>query len=362
MKGLDKILALFYSDENNHVFDTVKYHKDFSTDQIKKIQTLPFKFLGPVFFSDAAPQTKNWIIDLVETSLTLDQNKISNPDILQTCFLLNSSKKFQEGLTNLFCLVASPFTENIELINKKMRSYIHPSILQGKMVNESLYGEKFNYHDFMKDELRRGINLLEFSLGKTRRTAWRFKKKYYCVGLIKRSYKEGEKLSELYTFDTDYLYKKLVLDFIPSFYIMCILPDFYEKSFSETLKLFEKKKIEPHIRMIKIHQEEKEVLYLEENKTRRNAILSYGVILIPETKEKEYLKETAVFVPTEEIDKIPKQLSFFKKALRDLLDEKRELIDTLRKFNPNINPVEPWPIHSEKNLEDIQKELDVLSI
>ncbi|TXT58194.1 MAG: hypothetical protein BAJALOKI2v1_420016 [Promethearchaeota archaeon] len=359
MKDIDKVLALFYSDENNLVFDTIKYNRQFSKEQIHKIESLPFRFLGPVFFKETNPYTKNWIINLVESSITLNQDELSSPDIIQSCFLLNSSKIYGEELTNLFCLVVSPFTENIELIESKMKDYIHPSILQGRRVKEHIHGEEFDYKTFIGDELRRGINLVEFSLGTPRKQQWRLKKKYFCVGVIKRTNIDGKKYSELYTIDTDYIYKELVLDYIPSFYIMSILPDYYEKSMNEALEVFEKTTVKPHIQIIKIHQRKKVVLYLEEYKTNKNDKTSYGVILIPEAKKIQYLKETSVFVPQEKIYEIPKELSFYKKALRQLLDDEGEFIDTLRKFNPNINPVDSWPINSEENLEEIQEVLDI---
>ncbi|MBD3197905.1 MAG: hypothetical protein GF317_22830 [Candidatus Lokiarchaeota archaeon] len=359
MKGIDKIIALFYSDENNLVFDKVKNISELNEDEKIQLKSLPFKYLGPVFFSGANPQTKNWIIDLVESTLTLKQEKTKSPDMIQSFFLLNSSIRYKKKVTNLFCLVGSPYNEDRDVIYKKMNNYIHPSIIQGKLINESIYGEDLDYREFVLDELDRGINLIEHSLGSQIKSRWKLQKKYFCVGFIKRSYDGNTKSSELYTFDTNYLYKDLVLDFIPSFYIMCILPDYYESRIDETLKLFGKHTINPHISTIKIHQKEKEVLYMEEYKMEKEEKISYGVILIPESKKIEYLKETSVFVPEEDIDRIPKNLSFFKKAQRQLLNGKREIYETILEFNPNINPVEPWPINSEESLKNIQIELDV---
>ena len=77
-------------------------------------------------------------------------------DVIQSFFNLNSSMETKEGiLTNLFALIGSPYTEDIKDIYGRMVDYIHPSINQGKIINEKLKTEGYRFDKFIMDEFNR---------------------------------------------------------------------------------------------------------------------------------------------------------------------------------------------------------------
>lgn len=123
---------------------------------------------------------------------------------------------------------------------------------------------------------------------------------------------------------------------------MSILPDYYEHLISETLELYNKKGLYPNIRMIKLSYEDRKVVYLEEYIFEEEIFKSYGVILVQSkgTSKEEY-----------------KNLSFFKKILRQILDQNKILKDTLKLINPNFTH-ERWGAISNEELERIGKILD----
>ncbi|MFX1567440.1 MAG: hypothetical protein ACFFCV_03630 [Promethearchaeota archaeon] len=341
MKAEDIILGLFYADEDNLVFDNIKFSENFSDMQINDIKMLSFRFLGPVFLTAASGLGNNWKIEFIEASLSLHEEKIDEVDILQSFFTLNSSIETQYGTTNLFALISTPYTEDTKLIYDEISKYIHPSIIQGKIVNENLVGSRFDFTRFIDSELERGINLIEYSLGASRKSYWEKEQRYYCIGLIERKMGEDFSISNLYTVDKDDPLRKEFLEYIPSYYVIAILPNYYENRISETLEVYNKKGIHPNIRRIKLKYGEKKVFYLEEYMIESGVTKSYGVILIQ---------------PYGEIEE-NKKISFYKKNLRLLLDGNKDLKQTLNILNPHILS-ERWGAISAEDLEKIGSILD----
>ncbi len=326
MKAEDIILGLFYADEDNLVFDLIKFSEKFNDMKINDIKMLSYRFLGPVFLTAAADIGHNWVIESIEASLSLHDANVEDLDVLQSFFTLNSSIETEDGTTNLFALISTPYTEDTKLISDEISKYIHPSIIQGKIVNENLLGDRFDFTRFIDSELERGINLIEYSLGASRKAHWEEEQRYYyCVGLIERKTGENLRISNLYTFNKDDPLRKSFLDYIPSYYVMAILPDYYEHLISETLEIYNKKGIHPNIKRIKLNFGDKNVVYLEEYIIENEVTKSYGVILIQQNEE------------TNE----NKNLSFYKKNLRLLLDGNRNLKDVLKLINPHLK-FERW--------------------
>ena len=86
---------------------------------------------------------------------------------------------------------------------------------------------------------------------------------------------------------------------------------------------------------------EKKVIYLEEFVVEESIKKSYGAILIPE-------------VPTVGDGK---NLSFFKRNLRIVLDTRKELRYILFTINENF-VFESWPTESEEDLDNLKKCFD----
>ena len=335
------ILALFFADEDNLVYDCIKFTENFDEAKRDELKMLSFKFLGPVFLTAASGFESNWKIEFIESSLYLFQSQISEADVIQSFFTLNSSIKTQEGITNLFALISTPFTEDVKLIHDEIKGYIHPSINQGKIVNENLLGSRFKFARFIRNELNRGIKLIEYSLGSSRKMYWEEGQRYYCVGLIERKNAEDLRISNLYTFDKDDPLRKSYLDHIPSYYIMAILPDYYEHLISETLNLYDKKGIYPNIRTINLSYGDKKVVYLEEFIYHNDFFKSFGVILVQE------------HLATEE----NKNISYFKKKLRQILEQQIKVEEILKKINPHLK-YERWGAIAEDELEKLKMFLD----
>jgi len=277
---IDVILGLFFADENEMVYDKIKMSEDLTEERENNLKMLSFKYLGPVFLTEMCNKGNPWNIDLVESALILQHQGSYNEKMFQSFFNINASNESEDGTTNLSALIASPYTEDIKEITDELCEYILPAMTQGKIVEENFLGSKFKYSKFIQKELTRGLNLIEYSLGSSRKVYWEEQHNYYCVGLIERTVSKYYKASNLFTFDKDNLLRKKSLEFIPSYYIMAILPDYYEKLIDETLKLFNVTTIYPNIRLIKLHSHEKKVIYLEEYVVEKNVKKSYGVILI----------------------------------------------------------------------------------
>ncbi|MFX1323955.1 MAG: hypothetical protein ACFE8N_03295, partial [Promethearchaeota archaeon] len=245
-------------------------------------------------------------------------------------------------MTYLFAFIGSPYTEDPKILYQKMSKYIHQSIIQGRYVAQETYGAEFNYNKFLKGELKRGGNLIKQSLGSSRKMHWEEKKKYYSVGLIKRI-KHGDKVdSNLYTFDIDDPLRKKALKNIPSYYLMAILPDYFESRILETLKLFEKTEIYPNIRKIKLSSSNSEVLYIEEFIIEDQIRKSYGLILISTNEE---LNESY-------------DVSFFSRKLRLILDNNKKFEKIVIEINSRINPFDKWNTKSKESLNNIRELLD----
>jgi len=341
MNDEEIILGLFYADEDNLVFDNIKCSDDFSEEKRNELKMLSFKFLGPVFLTAASGIGNNWKIESIEASLSLRYSKAIEADVIQSFFTLNSSMDTLEGSTNLFALISTPFTEDIKLIYDEISEYVHPSIMQGKVVNENLLGSRFNFSRFIKAELYRGINLIEYSLGSSRKLYWEEGQRYYCVGLIERRNSKDIRDSNLYTFDKNDPLRKRYLDYIPSYYVMSILPDYYEHLISETLELYNKKGVYPCIRSIKLSYKDKKVVYLEEFTLENDIIKSFGVVLVHQNENTE----------------MNKNLSYFRKKLRLILDRKKDLKETLRLVNPYFKE-ERWGTILDEDLNRIGEVLD----
>jgi len=339
MNGQDIILGLFFSDENNLIYD--KFSQDLTEEIEKNLKMLSYKFLGPVFFTAASGNGGNWKIEFIESSLSQYQNRTLDADVIQSFFNLNSSMETEDGSTDFSVLIGSPYTEDINLIYRKMVEYIHPSIIQGKFTAESIMGDEFRFKNFIQYELGRGLNLIEYTLGSARKFHWEEQQKYYCIGIIEKRIDEKQRISNFYSFDKEDTLRKYVLSLIPSFYVMNILPDYYENLINETLNLFNKTSVFSNIRTIKLSFQEKKVLYLEEFIVEDGIKKSYGAILIPE-------------VPN--IDD-GKNLSFFKRNLRIVLDTHKELREILFTINENF-VFESWPTESEEDLDSLKKCFD----
>jgi hypothetical protein len=338
MNENDLILGLFYSDQYNLIYD--KFSKDLIIQKKERLKMLSYKFLGPLFFTAAGGNGGSWKIDLIESSLSLHQGRTLDVDILQSFFNLNSSIETEKGaITHLSALIGSPHTEDIDLIYRKLSKYIHPSIIQGNLVAESIKGNDFQFKNLIKNELTRGLNLIEYSLGSSRKMYFQEQKKYYCIGIIERKkiFSKKSKTCNFYSFDKMDPIRKYVTRYLPSFYIMSILPDYYENLIDETLKLFEKTSVFPELRKIKLSCFNKEVLYLEEFLIENDRKESYGVILIPEVNDLGSGRNP----------------SFYRRKLRLILDARKDLGEVIFSINPNF-VYDPWPTKTEHELENLK--------
>jgi len=341
MQDKNLILGLFYSDEEKRVFDKIKYYDFLSEENKSIIRALSLRFLGPIFLTEGMLKKNDWILNSIEATLT-SYKKITTQEIIQSFNCLNSSHLSKKIRTNLFSFIGSPYTEDIKLIHQKLIKYIHPSIIQGKIVNENIKGNEFDFSEFIENELTRGINLIEHSLGSARKMYWEKKQSYYCIGIIERIESEDLKVSNLYTFDYDDPLKDKYLSSIPSYYVMAILPGYYEDRIIETLRLFNMINVLPSIRLIDLSYQNKKVLYLEEFSINNNEKKSYGLILINRaSKFKNSNKHT-----------------FYKQKIRLILDKNKNFEETVIEINPNINPFEKWNLNSPISLSKIRNLLD----
>jgi len=341
MININAILGLFFANEDEMVYDKIKISKDLTEERENNLKMLSFKYLGPVFLTEMCNKGNPWNIDLVESALILQNQGSYNEKMFQSFFNINTSNESEDGITNLSALIASPYTEDIKEIADELCDYILPAMTQGKIVEENFLGSKFKYSKFIQKELTRGLNLIDYSLGSSRKVYWEEQHNYYCVGLIERTVSKYYKASNLFTFDKDNLLRKKCLEFIPSYYVMAVLPDYYEKLIDETLKLFNVTTIYPNIRLIKLHSHEKKVIYLEEYVVEKNIKKSYGVILIEDTEGFNNLNKIA----------------FYKKNLRLILDRNKDIHDIMFKINPNFR-FKKWDTLSNESLNDLEANLD----
>ncbi|MFX1311846.1 MAG: hypothetical protein ACFFHD_04415 [Promethearchaeota archaeon] len=341
MQNNNLILGLFYSDEKRRVFDKIKYSESLSDERKSIIRALSLRFLGPLLLADGLIREKEWTLNRVESTLTLYKKYIES-EVIQSFICLNSSK-FSEGIsTNLFTIIGSPYTEDVELIYHKLINYIHPSIIQGRAVNESTFKNESDFSDFIETELLRGINLIEHSLGSARKMYWEKKQNYYCIGIIERIESEDLKVSNLYTFDYNDPLKDKYLSSIPSYYVMAILPDYYEERIIETLRIFNMINVLPNIRLIDLSYQNKKVLYLEEFSIKNDEKRSYGLILINSNSKTKNSNDR----------------TFYKQKIRLILDKNKNFEETIIEINPNINPFDKWNLNSPISLSKIRNILD----
>ena len=341
MNNINAILGLFFANEDEMVYDKIKISEELTEERENNLKMLSFKYLGPVFLTEMCNKGNPWNIDFIESALILHNQGSYNEKRFQSFFNINSSNETIDGIANLSALIASPYTEDIKEIAEGLCEYILPAIIQGKIVEESYLGSRFKYSKFIQRELTRGLNLIDYSLGSARKVYWEEQHNYYCVGLIERVVSKYYKASNLITFDKDSVLRKKCLEFIPSYYVMAILPDYYEKLIDETLKLFNVTTIYPNIRLIKLHSHEKKVIYLEEYIVDKNIKKSYGVILIEDTEG------------FNDLNKIP----FYKKNLRLILDQNKDVHDIMVKINPNFR-FKKWDTLSNESLNDLEANLD----
>ncbi len=341
MNDINAILGLFFANEDEMVYDKIKISEDLTEERENNLKMLSFKYLGPIFLTEMCNKGNPWNIDFIESALILQNQGLYNEKTFQSFFNINASNEGEDGMANLSALIASPYTEDIKEIADGLCDYILPAIIQGKIVEENFLGSKFKYSKFIQKELTRGLNLIDYSLGSSRKVHWEEQHNYYCVGLIERIVSKYYKASNLFTFDKDNMLRKKCLEFIPSYYVMAILPDYYEKLIDETLKLFNVTTIYPNISLIKLHSHEKKVIYLEEYVVDKNIKKSYGAILIEDTEGFDNLNK----------------ISFYKKNLRLMVDGNKDISDIMLKINPNFG-FKKWDTLSNESLNDLEANLD----
>lgn len=339
----DFILGLFFADENNIIYENIKFSKELTELKKQELMVLPLKIFGPVFLTKAYSRSFNWIIKFIESTLSFKTQDTEDTSIIQSMFNLNSSIITDKGVTNLFAIIASPYTEDINFIYKKMIDYIHPSLLQVRSMYRQVVDSEIKVQKFLEEELERGINLIEYSLGSTRKIYWKEQLKYYCVGVIEREISRDLSVKELsiYTFDKNDPLRRKHLEDIPSYYVMVILTGYYEKMTNSALDIFEMVNVNSNIKQIELGSENKKVLYLEEYSEENDIKKSYGVILIPMEEESEHVKNKP----------------YYKKNLRKMLDGNISLKNFLELINPHFS-LDKWAATSNKELEKIQVILD----
>lgn len=339
----DFILGLFLADENNIIYENIKFSKELTELKKQELMVLPLKFFGPVFLTKAYSRSFNWIIKFIESTISFKTQDTEDTSIIQSMFNLNSSIITDKGVTNLFAIIASPYTEDINFIYKKMMDYIHPSLLQVRSMYRQVVDSEIKVQQLLEKELERGINLIEYSLGSTRKIYWKEQLKYYCVGVIEKKRSRDLSIKELniYTFSKDDPLRREHLEDIPSYYVMVILTEYYEKMTNITLDIFEMVNVNSNIRQIELGAKDKKVLYLEEYSEEDDIKKSYGVILIPMEDESEHVKNK----------------SFYKKNLRKMLDGNISFENFIKIINPHFI-LEKWAATSNIELEKIQEILD----
>jgi len=336
----DFILGLFFADEHNLIFENIKISKVLTQIQKQELMLLPLKFFGPVFLTKAYSGATNWRIEFIESTISLKTQDSEDTSIIQSLFNLNSSIETEEGVTNLFAIIASPYTEDINFIYKQMMEYIHPSILQVRAMYRQALESDVKSQKFLDEELKRGTNLIEFFLGSSRKTFWKEQQRFYCIGLIERviSRDFNNKELNIYTFEKDDPLRIKHLDDIPSYYVMSILTDYYEKLINQTLDFFKKENVNSNIKKIELSSEDKKVLYLEEFSEENDIKKGYGVILIPQEKDSN-------------------NKSFYLKTIRKMLDGIGDFEKNLTDINSNFSLIK-WPAISGEDFVKIQLNLD----
>lgn len=345
MRGSNNLIGLFFSDENNLVYKKIQHFLDISEQKATELEMLTFKFFGPVYMTAAENSKQQWKIDFIEASLGLKQGMNTNWKNLQSFFTLNSSYPTEKGeITHLSAFISSPYTEDYEPLYDKFTEYIHPCLVQGNIFKKKTSNGEFKERRFIREELDRGLQLLNYNLGSARKMYLKEHQKFFCIGVIKNFYKDGKKLSKFYTFDKDDQLISDINENIPSFYIISTIPNYYETLLTNTIDLFNISAYSANLRRINLSSQEKEVVYIEEYVVKEDKKESIGVILIP--------------APKELLDQ-SENISMYRKKIRTHLDNGKayEIDDFLKAFNARFSTQE-WDISSEQGLNEIQINLD----
>ncbi|MFX1571071.1 MAG: hypothetical protein ACFFCV_22250, partial [Promethearchaeota archaeon] len=211
-KGSEFLLGLFFSDEETIVYDNIKLSYELPKETIQKLRGMSLKFLGPLIMTRNLYNQKGWKIDYIETSLTPQMRMTVDDTLMQSFTCLNSTIKVAESITNLFGFIGSPYTEDLTMIYEKLDKYIHSSIIQEKLIAQKIYDTNFDFNMLIEDELKRGVDLIEHTLGSPRKMYWEEKISYSTVGVIKRTKKNGVYTTDLFTFDLDDVLRKEALE------------------------------------------------------------------------------------------------------------------------------------------------------
>ncbi len=339
----ESILAIFYSDENNLIYDNIKRTGNFSEEKTNQLKTLSFRFLGPLFLSTIEQSGKGWKIDSIESSLSMRSGRSKDVDILQSFFCLNSFVDSEGQNTILSTLIGSSYTEDIKMLYNKLSKYVHPSIVQGKIVNESIYGSDFKFNKFIEKELQRAVDLFDFSLGSPRKMYWEEQQNYVCVGVIERRTDFNRKINNLYALDKSRLSSNALMLSIPPYYLIAILPDYYEKLINETLELFNIPTVLSNVHQIELSNNSTKAIYMEEFSVEKELKESYGVILVP--KNNSWSSGEA------------NNIAFYKKKLRLILDQNKKFNQVLPELNNDLK-FEAWGAVTEEELATLSKNFE----
>lgn len=347
MEESDFIIGLFFVDEQNSLYKHIKYPENIKRKKKKQLKKLPLKYFNPDFLKISGEEDAKWKIEVIETLLSQKYGTIIDSIGLQSFFYLNSSSINEaDEESNLFIIVGSPYTEEINMIYRRMADYIHPRMIQHRYYTQKTLEKKVKPSKFYEEEIPRGFNFIEYSLGSARKMYWQKPKKYYCVGLIERinSWDSSVKETNIYTFAKESPLRSKFLDKIPSYRAMTLIQTYYEMLINETLDIFDKSKIISNISRIELSYQGKEVTYFEEFTERDGIKTSYGVVLIPE------------------IEAIPegKNKAYYKKHIRLILDGLKKPDEVLSKINPCFS-IEKWSAISDEDLEKIRAQLDDLT-
>jgi hypothetical protein len=345
MRGSNKLVGLFFSDENNLVFKKIRHFHEISEKKATELEMLTFKYFGPVYMTAAEDSKQQWKIDFVEASLSLKQGTSVDGPNLQSFFTLNSNYPTEKGeMTHLSAFISSPYTEDYEPLYEKLTEYIHPCLVQGNIYNKKTNGEEFKERRFIKEELGRGLELLNYNLGSARKMYLKEHQKFYCIGLIENIYENGKEDSKFFTFDKNEQVVESIKENIPSFYIISTLPNYYETLLANTVELFNISAYSSNLRRIDLSSRENQVVYIEEYIMNGEQKRSIGVLLIP---------------TSEIIVQEGENISMYRKRIRKYLDngEIHDKEDFINAFNSRFSS-QVWDISTEQGLNEIKMNLD----
>lgn len=345
MKKPDLILGVFFSDQNNLVYEHFRLSEMFSIKTKINLKLLANRLLGPIYFTAAYSLESDWHIDLIESSISLFHDKNKYLDVMQSFFILNSSQIIPgiDEPTNVLVFIGSPYTEDIYLMYDILTKYIHPSIIETLVINNHQFGlNNWNPKGPISKELKRASNLIESTAGQPRKSHWKKPEKYICIALNQRKISDSSDYSYFYTIYEDDPLRKKLLEYIPGYYIIAILPEYYENRIQETFSIYNREEMIPHITTIRLSDKEKELLYMEDFEINHNRKKSYGLYLLPCSN-----------LPIE-----GKPLSFYKHFLIEILENKHDFNKEIRKLNTKINSFDKFNLHDNVELNQLQANYD----